>query len=105
MPAAATDLARSPIEPSSILLRGWSGLGRISSIGMSRSSGTTASEGDSGRIAASPRPMPRLLATLGHLAGERHVRLGARRAGRVLSQRKAVARSLGDADAAGDHGP
>ena len=88
--------------PGSNVVRGWLGFGRIISTGISRNCG--ASCAGSGRIAARPRPMPRRSATGDDLFGERQIGLGADRRRRVLADRQAEARRLGETDAARDDG-
>src|SRR5438552_1453298 len=98
---AIASSGRSSSASSSKGLRGWFGLGAMRSTATSRSSGPSAAE--TARIAARPRPMPRL-ATGGHLLRqlEIRVRTGALRV--VVDHREAKARRLSDANIARDDG-
>src|SRR4051812_30365421 len=119
MPRALTDSASAMRASSSNSRRGWFGLGRISSVGISRR--PVSSRELVERIAASPRPMPRppipaplparpvpptplaVSATCSHLLGELQVGHGARAARVVADYGEAIARGLPEADVARDH--
>src|SRR3954469_2594731 len=107
-PRSRTDSERPRSASWSKDWRGWRGFGAIRSTGRRRSSGVASlpSGGIVGeRIAARPRPIPRVvLATGGHLLGELEVRLGAGAMGIVVDDGDAVARRLAQAHVAGDHG-
>src|SRR5436305_14902876 len=114
MPRALTDSARARSASSSNSRRGWFGLGRISSVGISRR--PVSSRELVERIAAKPRPMPgpggpapmpglpgpprpfAVSATCSHLLRELQVGHGARAARVVADDREAIARGLADAD-------
>src|SRR3954466_4115265 len=128
MPRAFTDSARASRASSSNSRRGWFGLGRISSVGISRRPVSARELVE--RIAARPRPIPRaapplvppvalvprpdragvpprplaVSATCSHLLRELEVGHGARAARVVADHGEAVARGLADADVTGDHG-
>src|SRR5690348_1831793 len=111
MPRAFTDSASASSASSSKSRRGWLGLGRISSVGISRS--PVSSRALVERIAARPRPIPRGpppspfaawgSATRRHLLRELQVGHGARAAGVVADDGETVARGLADADVPRDH--
>src|SRR3954464_2842766 len=107
-PRSRTDSERPRSASWSNVCRGWRGFGAIRSTGRRRSSGVAAlpSAGIVGeRIAARPRPIPRLaLATCGHLLGELEVGLRARAVRVVMDDRDPIARSLPQAHVARDHG-
>src|SRR6187551_804044 len=108
MPLLSIELARPVRASGSKWVRGCFGLGLINPTGSSRRSPTSGLATLSGRIAARPRPMPRLgalppfaaLATPRQLLGERPVGDGPTRGGGMLGHGHTVARRLGDPDAA-----
>src|SRR4051812_22511956 len=109
MPRALTDSARASSASSSNSRRGWLGLGRISSVAISRR--PVSSRALVERIAASPRPIPRpppsplaVSATCSHLFRKLQVGHGARAARVVADDGESVARRLAHADVAGDDG-
>src|SRR4051812_19255961 len=127
MPRALIDSARARSASSSNSLRGWFGLGRISSVGISRS--PVSSRELVERIAARPRPMPRapvaapmpvlfgapaapgppprpfaVSATCCHLLRKLQVGHGARAARVVAYHWEAVAWGLAHTDVTRDHG-
>src|SRR3954468_10806543 len=111
MPRAFTDSARARSASSSNSRRGWLGLGRIRSVGISRR--PVSSRALVERIAARPRPMPRgpppprpfaVSATCCHLFRELQVGHGAGAARVVADYGEAIARRLAHADVARDHG-
>src|SRR3954451_15145325 len=101
-PDASIEAARAARASSSKRVRGWSGFGSIASTGSSRSS--PESSAISGRIAASPRPMPRFSATADQLLRKALVGGRAAGGGSMLDHWLAVAWGLGDPHAAGDDG-
>src|SRR5258706_2677167 len=100
MPRASIDSASASSDSPLNSLRGWSGLGRMSSTGISRSADSLpAVRVELGRMAARPRPIPRS-ATSGHLTRELEVCLRAG-AGRIVQRDgNAEAGRLADADVA-----
>src|SRR5689334_24090978 len=104
-PRSRTDSERPWRASWSNVCRGWRGFGATMSTGTRRSSGETSPLSVGVRIAARPRPIPRLpLATRGHLLGELEVGLGAGAVRVVVDDRDAVARRLSETHVARDHG-
>src|ERR1700761_3447054 len=106
MPVASIEAARAARASGSKWVRGWFGFGLIRLTGSSRSSPVAASAGVSGRIAASPRPIPARflveLATRGKLLRQRLVGDGTPGRRSMVDHRQTIARRLGDSDAPRD---
>src|SRR5579875_691059 len=105
MPWSLIDSDSWTSASSSKSCRGWCGFGEISSVGISRSSGLASPPSSvTARIAARPRPIPRLRSATGRdLLGQLEIRLGPGAVGIEVDHRLAEARGLADAHVARDH--
>src|SRR4051812_7533525 len=104
-PFSARESASDAIDSWLILVRGWRGFGLMSATGMVRRPGSSPADGEADRMAARPRPIPRLGSGTGsNLLGKFKVRVGPGALRVVVDDGLSVARRLPYTDVARDDG-